>query len=477
MKHMSHLLLASALLFLIVTQAPAQVDVWYLPEKDAPYRSNDYEVYVRGEDEADWKRVEVFRCDVDTRHVQRASYAEFDMGSPVVVKVVKHLGGAFRSIDIRPHSRELKPTAENDSVMLLRLTKPEYLSIEFDGERMHNLHLFANPLLTEHHSPDEPQTINWVAPFSQDVFMQDARFIYFGPGVHRPKDLPSEEIKISSNCTVYLAPGAVVKARIIVDRAENVRIIGRGVLDHPLRGIEITYSKHVLVDGITVLNPAHYTVYGGQSEDIVIRNLKAFSARPWSDGIDLMCCRHVTIENCFLRTSDDCIALYNHRWWFWGGSDDIDVSRCVFWPDVAHPVNIGVHGDDRAATGETLSHVRVHDCDILYGREQGLLAVQSGDKNIVRDVSFDDIRIEGIQKGRIFDLRILFGEKYNRAPGYSVSDVRFDHITVDADTPDSVLMPSRVVDYGEFKVGKYVIGDIRIGKRPFDPARDIIHEP
>ena len=476
MRRVKRFTLISLFHLFITTQAMAQVDVWYLPEKDAPYRSNDYEVYVRAEDEVDWKRVEVFRCDVDTRHVQRASYAEFDIGSSAVVKVVKHIDGAFRSVDIRPHSRSLKPEVVNDSVMLLRLTKPEYLSIEFDGERMHNLHLFANPLLTERHIADEPKTINWVAPFSQDVFMQDARLIYFGPGVHQPKDLPSEEIKIPSNCTVYLAPGAVVKARLIVDRAENVRIVGRGVLDHPLRGIEITYSKNVLVDGITVLNPAHYTVYGGQSENITIRNLKAFSARSWTDGIDLMCCRHVTIENCFLRTSDDCIALYNHRWWFWGGSDDIDVSRCVFWPDVAHPVNIGVHGDDRAEVGETLSNVRVHNCDILYGREQGLLAVQSGDKNRITDIRFDSIRIEGIQKGRIFDLRIIFGEKYNRAPGHSVNNVSFDHITVDADTPDSVLMPSRVTDYGEFKVGKYTIGDIRIGKRKFDPVRDIIHE-
>lgn len=265
--------------------------------------------------------------------------------------------------------------------------------------------------------------------------------------MHKPKDLPSEEIKIPSNCTVYLAPGAIVKARLIVDRAENVRIVGRGIIDHPLRGIEITYSKNVLVDGITILNPAHYTVFGGQSENITIRNIKSFSARSWSDGIDLMCCRHVRVENCFLRTSDDCIALYNHRWWYWGGSEDFDISRCIFWPDVAHPVNIGSHGDDRAPKGELLSGVRIHDCDILYGREQGLLAIQCGDQNTIQDVRFDSIRIEGVQRGRIFDLRVLFSEKYNRAPGELIDDIHFDHITVDADTPDENLMPSRVDDY------------------------------
>lgn len=454
----------------------AQVSVWTIPEKDAPYRSSDYEVSVRTENSNEWKLVEVLRCDVDTRRVQHAAYAEFDMASPVVVRIKDRRDSRIQDVDIRPHSKGLKAQMVNDSIVELKLTKPEYLSIEFNGDRMHNMHLFANSMLTEHHTADEPKAICWETINSQDVFVQGARLIYFGPGVHRPKDLPSEEIKIPSNCTVYLAPGSVVKARLIVDRAENVRIVGRGILDHPLRGVEITYSKNVLVDGITVLNPAHYTVYGGESENIVIRNLKSFSARSWTDGIDLMCCSNVKVEDCFLRTSDDCIALYNHRWWFWGGSENIDISRCSFWPDVAHPVNIGVHGDDRADKGEVLRNVRVHDCDILYGREEGLLAVQCGDKNEIYDIAFDSIRIEGVQKGRIFDLIMVFGAKYNRAPGHVIENISFDNIIVDPDTPDSCLRPSRVVDYGDYHVSTYNIGDIRIHNRQFTPSRDIIHE-
>ncbi|MCR5180816.1 MAG: glycoside hydrolase [Bacteroidaceae bacterium] len=448
-----------------------------LPEKDGPVVSKDYSVEVRRADapaEA-WTEVPVLRCHVDTRRVQEAAFAEFDMAEPVEVRITNHRKEQAEAVDVRPHNRGLKAERQNDSTVVLRLQRPEYLSLEFGGERLHNLHLLVNAPLTEHHTPDEPKAIDWVAPNSQDVFVQGARLIYFGPGVHKPKDLPSEEIKIPSNCTVYLAPGAIVKARLIVDRAENVRIVGRGILDHPLRGIEITYSKNVLVDGITVLNPAHYTVFGGQSENITIRNIKSFSARSWSDGIDLMCCKQVRVENCFLRTSDDCIALYNHRWWYWGGTEDVDVKRCIFWPDVAHPVNIGSHGDDRAPQGEVLSNVRIHDCDVLYGREQGLLAIQCGDQNIIRDVRFDSIRIEGIQKGRVFDLRVLFSEKYNRAPGGSIDDIHFDHITVDADTPEQNLMPSRVEDYdADHRVHRYTLGDIRIGNRPFDPARDIV---
>ena len=464
--------LLSIFLCCAVFSLTAQVEICPLPEKDGPEQSARYDVCVRNADNDVWHSVPVLRCDVNTRRVQQSAYAEFDMGCPVVVRVKSNEYSSYTPV-VRPASKQIQTRRVDAQTVEFTLTEPAYLSLEQDGDREHNLHILVNGLLTEHHTPDEPQAIDWVAPNSQDVFIRNPRLIYFGPGVHKPKDLPSAEIKIPSNCTVYLAPGAVVKARLIVDHAENVRIVGRGILDHPLRGVEITHSRNVLVDGITVLNPAHYTIFGGESSDLIIRNIKAFSARSWTDGIDLMCCRRVTVDNCFLRTSDDCIALYNHRWWYWGGSDDIDVGRCVFWPDVAHSVNIGSHGDDRNPDGEILRHVLIHDCDILMAKEEGMLAVNCGDNNHVRDVRFDNIRIEGIERGRLFDLRVLWSEKYNRAPGCCIDSVTFSHITVD-EASAAILRPSRIVPYDEtHNVHTVNYDHIQIGKRLFDKRLDV----
>ena len=83
----------------------------------------------------------------------------------------------------------------------------QYLSVEFNGDRLHNLHLFANPV-------------------QEEVYAQSEKDImYFGPGTHKPADLPNNQIRIPSNTTVYLAPGAVIEAKLLVDHAENVRII------------------------------------------------------------------------------------------------------------------------------------------------------------------------------------------------------------------------------------------------------------
>lgn len=474
MRHLSLYIVILSILLSVGQTVMAQLSVPYWPIENGLNRSPHYEVSVRLLSSDEWTSVPVLRCDVNTRRVAKAAFAEFDMGSAPVVVKVKIIEPATNSVPvIRPASRLVKAERTGESTFEFTLKKPEFLSVEFDGDRQHNLHIFANALQTEVHTPDEPGVLDWTGAFSQDVFFRNPRIIYFGPGIHKPKDLPSEEIKIPSNCTIYIAPGAVVKARLIVDHAENVRIIGRGVIDHALRGVEITYSRNVTVDGLTFLNPAHYTIFGGQSENIVVRNIKTFSARSWTDGIDLMCCRNVEVENCFLRTSDDCIALYNHRWWYWGGSENIRVSRCTFWPDVAHPVNIGSHGDDRSTEGETLCNVRISDCDILFNDGEGLLAINCGDQNHVRDIHFDSIRVEGIKSGRLFDLRVLYSEKYNRKPGCCIDSVTFSHITVD-DESAAILRPSRINDYDEKRgVGHVDYRKIWVGHQKFNPSKDI----
>lgn len=404
-----------SILFSILFCLSMQAQLVTYPESLNPGmpHNDDYTVRVRipgGE----WKDLFEYKVQVDMDKVQDASMVQFDMGSPVEVMVKKN-NGTVRDVAIRPLNNGITYTQMKNSI-LFTLNKPQYLSVEFNGDRLHNLHLFANPMETETYTKEEKGVM------------------YFGPGVHRPKDLPNNQIRIPSNTTVYLAPGAVMKAKLLVDKAENVRIIGRGILDHTIRGIEITDSKNVLVDGITVVNPDHYTVFGGGSTEITIKNLKSFSCKGWSDGIDMMCCRQVLIDNVFMRNSDDCIALYNHRWNWWGGSSDITVQNSILWADVAHPINVGGHGDPDSPTGEVIENLTFRNIDILEQDEddppyQGCMAVDCGDKNLVRNILFEDIRVESIQEGRLFYVKVRFNSKYDKQPGSGIDGITFRNIT------------------------------------------------
>ena len=375
--------------------------------------NDDYTVKVR-EAGGEWKDVFEYEVQVDMDRVQSASMVQFDIGSPVEVMVKKN-NGTIQDVKIRPLVTGIQHTV-NSSAIFFTLAKPQYLSIEFNGDRLHNLHLFANPLETETYTES-----------SENV-------MYFGPGVHRPQDLPNTQIQIPSNTTVYLAPGAVLKAKLLIDKAENVRIIGRGILYHSIRGIEVTHSKNVLIDGITVVNPDHYTVFGGESTGLTVKNLKSFSCKGWSDGMDLMCCNDVLIDNVFMRNSDDCIAIYAHRWNYYGGSRNVTLQNSVLWADIAHPINIGGHGNPNDAVGEIIENITVRNVDILEQDEddlpyQGCMAVDCGDKNLVRKILFENIRVESIQEGRLFHINVRFNPKYDKQPGRGIEDITFRNIT------------------------------------------------
>ena len=299
------------------------------------------------------------------------------------------------------------------NIIYFALDKPAKLSMEINGDRLHNLHIFAN----------EPE---------KEVYKEgDPQVMYFGAGMHKPED-GKNGFTVPSNTIVYLAPGAIVQGKFICRKVENVCFVGRGFLLEPERGFEITHSKNIEIDGITVINPTHYTVYGGQTGGLKIRNLKSFSTKGWSDGIDLMSCSDVSISDIFMRNSDDCIAIYTHRWDFYGDARNYTVKDAVLWADIAHPVNIGLHGNAKG-DGETIENLHFSNIDILEHDEddrnyQGCIAFSVSDKNYVKNVSFENVRVENIQEGQLFNLRIVYNEKYSAAPGRGISDVSFKNI-------------------------------------------------
>jgi Glycosyl hydrolases family 28 len=196
---------------------------------------------------------------------------------------------------------------------------------------------------------------------------------------------------------------------------------------------------NVTIDGVTILNPRYENIRVAESQNIEIKNLRAFSQQGWGDGIQLYCSENITIDGCFLRTSDDCIALYTHRWDFYGDTRNITVKNCSLWADVAHPINIGVHGN--SDTPEMLENLNFENIDILDHREpqvtyQGAIAFMVGDDNLVRDVKFDNIRVEDFRWGQLIHMRIEYNTKYNTSPGRGIENVYIKDLSYNGKNAD-----------------------------------------
>jgi hypothetical protein len=397
--------------------------------------NSDFKVRVRLA-QGEWQELFCYNVKVDMHDVRNASMVYFDCSGPVDVEVIKNTWEVEEAV-IRPLSFGLECAYSGNRVTFM-LDGPRKISLEVNGDRFHNLHIFANPL--EENVPD---------PTNPDV-------IYFGPGMHVLKE---PQMRIPSGKTVYIAGGAVVVGALVCEHVQDVTIRGRGLLYMSdfekttyYRGVEISFSRDITVEGIITIDPPHYTILIGQSEHISIRNIKTFSTRGWSDGIDMMSCSHIEIEDVFLRTSDDCIAIYGQRGDFYGDSLNVTVRNSILWADVAHPMNIGTHGDSENG-GNIIENIVFENIDILEHHEPqrdywGCMAINPGDNNTVRNIRYENIRVEQFELGELFNIRVVHNPKYNPQPGKRVENILFKDIVFNGICEN----PSRIEGFDETRI-------------------------
>lgn len=425
-------------------------------------RQGRFDVAIRSPG-GEWQTVSLCNARVGLRKTGWVSIGAFDFQGTVEVAVTSR--EPVSAWTIRPLHEAVALRHPSPDRIEFILDRPRKLAIEVNGDRLNNLHLHANAL-------------EEAAPAGPDL-------LAYPPGVHRVAG--DGWLRLQSNQTLYLPYGAVLKTRgIICDHLENVVIRGRGSVDlgewmpvetfdrqrPDTRGVCVTFSRNVRIEGVTFLNPNHYTIYLGQSEQVVIRNIKTFSSSLWADGIDCMSTSRLDVEDCFLRTSDDCIAIYGHRWDFFGDTRAIRVRDCLLWADVAHPVMVGTHGWHEQ-DGDTIEDIRIENCDILLHDEfieqyRGALAVNAGDENVIRDVVFSDIRIEEIRDGQLLNVRVFKNDDYNPKPGKRIEGVVFEGIRY-----SGPVKPSEISGYAaDRQVEGVVIRDLVINGRKVTTASE-----
>ena len=317
---------------------------------------------------------------------QWASMAYFDFAGKASVSVTPKR--PFKTARIAPASAGIRPVVR-DGTIRFDLDRPCQVTVLLDGRFDRALHLFANQLETDRPDPKDPNVL------------------YFGPGVH---EIGTTEIR--SGQTVYLAGGALVRGKILpgekgthseklgltfyrpileVSKAKGVRIRGRGILDGGLMGhgckttIHVTDSSDVRIEGIIVRDSSCWAVHLSGCTSVRVRNVKQVSGRLNSDGINPVNCRKVHISDCFIRSRDDSIAVKAIRTAPPAG--DILAERCVIWNDWGFA--LGITYETRAP----ITGVTFRNCDIIHS-EHWALGVHVVDSATVRDVRFEDIRIE-----------------------------------------------------------------------------------
>lgn len=383
---------------------------------------NDAFTVMVSEQGGEWQPVSVYKVKVDevvnAKHNARpVSMAYFDCDGPASVMVISN-AQKVESARVRPLSYGITPEVKADT-LYFTAAPLQQMSVEVNGDIFNNLHLFVNPLDAN-------------APTAKALkkLKKDKNYIYFGPGCHKL----DSALRVGSGQTVYVAGGACVYGNIEVLDAENARVLGRGmVYPNNKIGIEVRNSKNVEVDGLFTTQCAV-----GGSDSVAVSNVKVMSWYGWGDGFNVFASNNVKYNNVFARTSDDCHTIYCTRKGYEGSSCNITMDDAVLWADVAHPIMIGLHGSFDPAKPDSVACARYRNIDILDHSEnqidyQGCLTINCGDNNLVKDITFEDIRVEDFRKGQLINLRIFYNTKYCKAPGRGIEDITLRNVTYNGD--------------------------------------------
>jgi hypothetical protein len=179
-------------------------------------------------------------------------------------------------------------------------------------------------------------------------------------------------IVLKSNVTVHLHEGAILLGStnpydydevarmptfVGAYRAENIAIVGQGVIDgqgrelaynfldqqqkgvikgstnydragYRTKGVYLRECRNVSLRGITVKNGADWTLMPDQCEDVLIDSVTVIGHAFWNnDGIDIVDCRNLRLLNSFIDAADDAICFKSHD--ANAASDNVEVRNCV----------------------------------------------------------------------------------------------------------------------------------------------------
>ena len=112
---------------------------------------------------------------------------------------------------------------------------------------------------------------------------------------------------------VVISGDGIIDGNRKIFQHEILQPSGKYAIDkwRPSQMIYFVESDHITVRDVELNNAPYWSLFFHGCEDVSARGLKIYTE--WrtrnGDGIDIDCCRRVTVSDCIIDTGDDCITL------------------------------------------------------------------------------------------------------------------------------------------------------------------------
>lgn len=355
---------------------------------------------------------------------------------------------AVRSFSILPESAEIKGKAKGNT-------------LSFTARSGKKLHIQVNGLpyleLTTG-KPEKKSSRNTVTAG-----------YHYAPGEHF-----AGNIELKDGESLRIEEGAVVHGNI-TGGGDNISISGRGILHGT---VKLKDCDNLRVKDITVCNDVKsWTNTLTCCTNSSYSNVKVFScgAIYSQDGINPVACKGFTIEDCFIRTVDDCIAIKSFKTDRNGdmGTRNITVKHCVMvgWR-CADGITMGFE-----LNGGEVKDILVQDCDILKADGGGRTGGHSAFSIVcdgaadVHHITYDNIRIGSDISPKNLELILTDGNLYGPDEPGQMHDITIRNVKWGNGT-----LPFIIKGYGDHIIRNVLFEGCTVAGKPILSTEDALFD-
>lgn len=267
--------------------------------------------------------------------------------------------------------------------------------------------------------------------------------------------IDGQGFKVANSMVDYIHKG-LVKDPLKYDRPNETNRPGN---------IYFRDCKDVKVQGVLLKDPGCWCQVYDRCEQLLIEGVKVDACCYWNnDGLDIVDCKSVRVEHCFINSSDDAICLKSHSRDHC--CDSIIIAHCT-----ARSSANGIKFGTMSLGG--FRNVVIHDI-YVYDTYRSAITLASVDGGFVENISISDITATNVGNGIFLRIGNRRGD-LSRAKMERVSISRF-YCTIAADKPDkgyqyegpiedlprNISPAIIVVGLPERPIGEVVLKDIHI---------------
>lgn len=246
------------------------------------------------------------------------------------------------------------------------------------------------------------------------------------------------------------------------------------------QAVEFWHCRNVTVEGISIHDAANWVLVLRECEDVRIERTKVKSTTYWNnDGIDIVNCRRVLIQDCDVNAADDGICLKSDVSPDGRRCDDVVVRRCRVRSS-ASAIKFGT------ASHVGFTNIVVEDVEV-YDTYRSAIAIETVDGGLIENVRVS--RVTARNTGNAFFLRL--GQRNDRKPPGVLRNVVIEDLDVEvpAGRPDAGYehagpplkvaanpIPSSIVGLPDRVIEQVVLRRINV-RYAGNARRDVAHVP